>query len=49
MKVMGEWEFELEKRELAKIAISKGRLPLLVLGIVRWSPARHSNDIFKLE
>ena len=49
MKVVGGWEFELEKRELAKIANAKGRLPLLILGVVRWSPAIHSSDIFKLE
>ncbi len=27
MNVVGRWEFELEKRELAKIANAKGRLP----------------------
>jgi hypothetical protein len=49
LNVMYGWKFELEKQELAKIANTKGRLPLLVSGVVRWTPARHSNDIFKPE
>ena len=42
-----ECQFELEKQESAKSANAKGRLPLLVLGVVRWLPARHSNDVFQ--
>ncbi len=28
MKVVGGWEFELEKQELAKFAKANGRLPI---------------------
>ena len=48
MKVVGGWEFELGERELAKIADANVWRPTSMVA-VRWSLARHGNNIFKLE
>ena len=45
---MGGWEFELGERELAKIADANVWRPTCMVA-VRWSLARHGNNIFKLE
>ena len=44
----GDCQFELGERELAKIADANVWRPTSMVA-VRWSLARHGNNIFKLE